>query len=245
MGSSAGVLIYVHLWPALDHYSLWCLAAGMSAGSIKEIKWLSTLSSLWCNMPNVWRRELIEHPGWVCEKKAGITPNLLCREPASETALHGRGSGLCGSTVQEMVHRRIRNHQHFSARVKILPAPSSGWSHREWHADWPHANRQDWWMFKTGGNLGFNDHEILELSTGQRGSRAASKITLMDFSEATSSVLCPLLGSKGQEGHGAPVAALGEGEKMLKGQEHLSYKHRAQESWACSSLRRYNSEGTL
>lgn len=47
------------------------------------------------------------------------------------------------------------------------------------------------------GNLGFNDHEIVEFSTGQRGSRAASKITFMDFSDATSRVLCPILGSTG------------------------------------------------
>lgn len=93
-------------------------------------------------MPNVWRREFIEHPGWVCEKKVGITPNPLCREPAPETALHGRGSWLCGGIVQETVHRRIRNHQHFSARVKLLPAPGSEWSHREWHTDWPHVNRE-------------------------------------------------------------------------------------------------------
>lgn len=78
------------------------------------------------------------------------------------------------------------------------------------------------------GNLGSNYHEIVELSTRQRESRAASKITLMDFSEATSRVLCPLLVSSGETWR--DMEHLQErARKMLKGQEHPSYKDRLRE----------------
>ncbi|KAJ7410614.1 hypothetical protein BTVI_53105 [Pitangus sulphuratus] len=45
----------------------------------------------------------------------------------------------------------------------------------------------------------------------------------------TSGVLCPVLGSSGQERHGAPGAGPAEAAEVLKGLEHLSYEERLRE----------------
>lgn len=69
------------------------------------------------------------------------------------------------------------------------------------------------------GSLGSKDHEIVEFSSGQRVSRAASKITIMDFSEAISGALCPVLGSSYKRDMRLLEQLQQRAKEMLKGQE--------------------------
>ncbi|RMC13040.1 hypothetical protein DUI87_10570 [Hirundo rustica rustica] len=74
--------------------------------------------------------------------------------------------------------------------------PGSGGSHKEWCAGYPIVTNREGLVrdVKVGGCLGWSDHEIVECSIGQGGSRAASKIATMDFRTADFSPFRDLLG---------------------------------------------------